>query len=61
MLTNIISESTEVIFAGNGAAELLEESFDIKTENDSAMLVGVVSRKKQFIPSILETINSGAV
>lgn len=61
MLTNIINESTEVIYAGNGAAELLEESFDIKTENDSALLVGVVSRKKQFIPSILETINSGTI
>lgn len=58
MLTNIINESTEVIYAGNGAAELIEESFNTKTDNGLAMLEGVVSRKKQFIPSLLETINS---
>lgn len=61
MLTNIINESTEVIYAGNGAAELLQESFNIKIDNESALLPGVVSRKKQFIPALLETINSGSI
>lgn len=61
MLTNIINESTEVIYAGNGAAELLQESFNTKTDNESALLEGVVSRKKQFIPALLETINSGSI
>lgn len=61
MLTNIINESTEVIYAGNGAAELLQESFNIETDNESALLKGVVSRKKQFIPALLETINSGSI
>lgn len=61
MLTNIINESTEVIYAGNGAAELLQESFNVETDNDSALLAGVVSRKKQFIPALLETINSGSI
>lgn len=61
MLTNIINESTEVIYAGNGAAELLQESFNIETDNESALLDGVVSRKKQFIPALLETISGGSV
>ena len=59
MLTNIITESTEVIYVGNGAESLIEEAFNIKTENNSLMLKGVVSRKKQFIPALIETINGG--
>ena len=61
MLTNIITESTEVISVGNGATELLEESFSEKAENETVILPGVVSRKKQFIPALLETINSGNI
>ena len=59
MFTNIISESTEVIFVGNGADSIIEEAFNTKIENNSVILKGVVSRKKQFIPALLETINGG--
>ena len=52
MLTNIMDESTEVIYCGSGADKILEEAFNVKVENDSAILKGVVSRKKQFIPRI---------
>ena len=57
MLTNIISESTEVLFVGNNADTLLEEAFGMKIENSSLILNGVVSRKKQFIPPLIESIN----
>lgn len=56
MLTNIITESTEVIYVGNGAESLLEEAFSKTAENNSVMLKGVVSRKKQFIPVLIETV-----
>ena len=59
MLTNIITESTEVIFVGNDAKELIEDAFDVVSENNCAVLKGVVSRKKQFIPAIFESINGG--
>lgn len=59
MFTNIISESTEVIFVGNDADSIIEEAFNTKIENNSVILKGVVSRKKQFIPALLETINGG--
>ena len=58
MLTNIMDESTEVIYCGSGADKILEEAFNVKVENDSAILKGVVSRKKQFIPPIFESIGS---
>lgn len=57
LLTNIISESTEVLFLGNGAEELLAEAFDVTVTGSSLQLPGVVSRKKQFIPPIFESIS----
>ncbi len=56
MLTNIIDESSEVVFAGAKAQHTLGSAFGITVEGDSALLPGVVSRKKQLLPSIVETI-----
>lgn len=56
MLTNIIEESTELIYAGNNAQELIMQAFNIHPENESFTLKGVVSRKKQLIPGIIEAI-----
>ena len=56
MLTNIIDESSEVVFAGNKAQHTLGSAFGVNVEGDSAVLPGVVSRKKQLLPSIVETI-----
>lgn len=58
MLTNIMEESTEIIFAGDGSDKLIEEAFGIKPENGSAFIKGMVSRKKQLIPAIMETLAS---
>jgi manganese-dependent inorganic pyrophosphatase len=56
MLTNIIDESSEVVFAGNKAQHTLGTAFGVTVDGDSAILPGVVSRKKQLLPSIVETI-----
>ena len=56
MLTNIIDESSEVIFAGAKAQHTLNAAFGINETGKSAILPGVVSRKKQLLPSIVETI-----
>lgn len=56
MLTNIISESTELIYIGNNAEELIQNAFRIKAEEGSFHLPGVVSRKKQLIPAIVTSI-----
>lgn len=53
MLTDIIGESTELLFVGNNAEELIENAFNVSMEGDSFRLDGVVSRKKQLIPSIM--------
>ena len=58
MLTNILEESTEIICAGDGAVELLEETFGVTPEDDSVSIKGMVSRKKQLIPAIMETLSA---
>ena len=48
MLTNIIEESTELLYYGSGAKEVIEKAFeDLPVNEVSCELKGVVSRKKQ--------------
>lgn len=56
MLTNIIRESTEVLYQGAGAEELLENAFHAKSKEHGFKLDGVVSRKKQLIPAIMAVV-----
>lgn len=56
MLTDIMAESTEMLCIGEGASRLIEEAFGMKTENGCVKLKGLVSRKKQVIPTLLHTL-----
>ena len=56
MLTNIIEESTELIFVGQGAKGVVQSAFEKECGDNSVILPGVVSRKKQVIGPIIETI-----
>lgn len=53
MLTDIISESTELLYVGNNAGELIENAFGVSPDEDSFRLEGVISRKKQLIPTLM--------
>ena len=57
MLTNIIEESTELLCYGKDASEVIEEAFHQKLEGNAAKLPGVVSRKKQLVPSFMTAIS----
>ncbi len=56
MLTDIVKESTELIFVGESAEQLISDAFSIRALGDSFILNGVVSRKKQLIPAIMADI-----
>jgi len=56
MLTNILSESTELLYTGNNAEELVQNAFGVLPEVDSFRLEGVVSRKKQLIPALMASM-----
>jgi manganese-dependent inorganic pyrophosphatase len=52
MLTDILNERTELLFTGKNT-ELISKAFDGKRGKNSIMLQGVLSRKKQVIPPLL--------
>ena len=54
MLTNIIAQSTELLFYGEGSEEMAVNAFKMQPENGTIYLKGVVSRKKQLIPPLME-------
>lgn len=56
MLTDIVKESTELIFVGENAEQLISNAFGIRAQGDSFILKDVVSRKKQLIPAIMVDI-----
>ncbi len=57
LFTDIIAESSEVLFNGKDAAATIENAFNgEKTGASSVQLPGVVSRKKQFLPAIVEAL-----
>ncbi|MBE5825454.1 MAG: putative manganese-dependent inorganic diphosphatase [Butyrivibrio sp.] len=56
MLTNIIDESSRVVYAGGKALHTLNSAFGLNAEGDIVSLPGVVSRKKQLLPAIVEAI-----
>ena len=56
MLTNIIEESTELLFVGQGAKGVVQSAFELECEDNSVILPSVVSRKKQVIGPLIEAI-----
>ena len=55
LLTNILTESSDLVFAGEGAKELVEAAFG-PGEGNWVFAPGLVSRKKQFVPSVLHAL-----
>ena len=53
VLTDIVKESTELIYMGSNASDLITAAFNCEPEDTSFFLPGVVSRKKQLIPAIM--------
>ena len=56
MLTDILNESTELLFEGDSADKIIADAFRLPVASDSYLLEGVVSRKKQLIPPIMESL-----
>lgn len=57
MLTNIVKESTELLCFGEKAEDVVKEAFRIDGDrNHNIILKGLVSRKKQLIPSLVSIL-----
>ena len=55
LITDIINSNSQVIVLGP-RADLVEKSYSVKVENNTAFLPGVVSRKKQVIPVLTANV-----
>lgn len=53
MLTNILEESTELMCCGEGAKARILEAWEMPEDTERVFLKDVVSRKKQFIPTLV--------
>lgn len=53
-ITDIINSNSQVIALGK--TEVVEKAYNVKLENNTALLKGVVSRKKQIIPVLTENV-----
>ena len=53
MLTNILEETTHLLICGPEAEGVIERGFGVTPEDKVAILPGVMSRKKQMIPNLL--------
>ena len=56
MLTDILNESTELLCCGANAKAHITAAFDLPEDTQDIILPGVVSRKKQLIPALVETL-----
>ncbi|AYD40662.1 putative manganese-dependent inorganic diphosphatase [Clostridium fermenticellae] len=55
MLTNILDGGSELIAAGK-KTDIVEKAFNINLKNNSAYVPGILSRKKQVIPPLTNTL-----
>ncbi len=56
MLTDILDETTDLICGGKDSDLVAKEAFHVEKENEGYILKGVVSRKKQFVPSFMNAL-----
>ena len=56
MLTDILKESTFLIYSGKDAASLAASAYNVDYSEQGILLRGVVSRKKQLIPALINTL-----
>ncbi len=53
MLTNIVTESTELVCCGPEARSKVIMAYDLREDTENILLKGVVSRKKQLVPTLV--------
>ena len=56
MMTNIVEASTELLCHGEMAEETARDAFNVPEDHEKIVLRGIVSRKKQFLPTFVEAL-----
>ena len=56
MLTDILDENSVVISEGKDAGKILAEAFEVEENEKGILLEGIISRKKQMIPTLMNAM-----
>ena len=56
LFTDVRNASSDLLMAGKGAEVLIRQGFGAESPDGVAELPGVVSRKKQFVPKLIDTL-----
>ena len=56
VMTNILEEGSTVLCYGEDSVRLLQDAFELEMNGNSCHLEGVVSRKKQIVPRLVEML-----
>ena len=56
MLTDILDENSVVISEGKDAGKILAEAFEVEANEKGILLEGIISRKKQMIPTLMNAM-----
>ena len=55
-MTDILEESSRVIFEGHDAGRILADAFEREENENGILLEGIISRKKQLIPTLMNAM-----
>ncbi|MBQ7707664.1 MAG: putative manganese-dependent inorganic diphosphatase [Lachnospiraceae bacterium] len=56
VMTNILEEGSNILCYGDDSVRLVSDAFELEMTGNSCYLEGVVSRKKQIVPRLVETL-----
>lgn len=56
LFTDVRSSSSDLLMCGKDADAVIARAFDVEVADNMAVLNGVVSRKKQFVPRLIDTL-----
>ena len=58
LFTDVKTQTSDLLYWGDNAEEVIEHAFGVQPEDGIAVLEGVVSRKKQVTPPLMSTLQS---
>lgn len=61
MLTNILEENTELICFGENSEQVIKDAFGVDVSKGACVLQGIVSRKKQLIPIMMNALQENDI
>ena len=56
MFTDVRGASTDLLFAGKEAPQVIARAFNVESADGCAVLPGVLSRKKQLVPALIDAL-----